>query len=51
MGFSKDQWTVTVYGQNLNNSHASTFTSSGQFIKAETPLRPATVGVRIAETF
>jgi iron complex outermembrane recepter protein len=51
VGFSKDQWTVTVYGQNLNNSHASTFTSSGQFIKAETPLRPATVGVRIAETF
>lgn len=50
-GFTKDQWSVSVIGYNLTNSHASTFTSSGQFIKAETPLRPRTVSIRIAETF
>jgi outer membrane receptor protein involved in Fe transport len=51
MGFAKDQWTVTLFGTNLLNSHVSTFTSSGQFIKAETPLRPRVIDLHIARTF
>jgi hypothetical protein len=38
-GFSKDKWTVTIYGENLTNTHASTFTNSAQFIKTEIPVR------------
>jgi iron complex outermembrane receptor protein len=51
IGFSKDKYTVTLFGNNLGNSHASTFTSSAQFIKSEVPLRPRTFGLRVGETF
>ncbi len=50
-GISKDAWDVQVYGQNLSNENASTFTSSGQFIKAELPLRPRVLGVKVALKF
>lgn len=40
VGVAKDQWTVQFTGNNLSNSDASTFTSSGGFIKSEVPLRP-----------
>jgi len=40
LGVAKDNWTVQVTGNNLSNSDASTFTSSGGFIKSEVPLRP-----------
>jgi outer membrane receptor protein involved in Fe transport len=48
---SKDKWTATLYGTNLFDNHASTFTSSAQFIKSETPLRPTVVGLKIASKF
>ncbi len=51
IGFSKDNWTVSIYGDNLTNTHASTFTSSGQFIKAEVPVRPLIYGVKIGTKF
>jgi|HubBroStandDraft_1064217.scaffolds.fasta_scaffold01466_3 iron complex outermembrane receptor protein len=44
-GVAKDTWVVTVYGENLSNSNASTFISDDQFIVAETPLRPRVIGV------
>ncbi len=50
-GFSKDAWTVSVIGENLSNSHASTFTSTDQFIVAETPLRPRVLGVSLGYKF
>ncbi|MEI8297628.1 MAG: TonB-dependent receptor [Pseudomonadota bacterium] len=50
-GVSKDAWDVQVYGQNLSNENASTFTSSGQFIKAEVPLRPRVLGIKIGMKF
>jgi iron complex outermembrane receptor protein len=34
-----------LYGENLANSHASTFTSTDQFIVEQTPLRPRVLGV------
>jgi outer membrane receptor protein involved in Fe transport len=40
VGVAKDNWTVQFTGNNLTNSDASTFTSSGGFIKSEVPLRP-----------
>lgn len=40
IGVSKDRWTVQGTGSNLGNSHASTYTSSGQFIESQVPLRP-----------
>ena len=50
-GFAKDSWDVMVYSQNLTDVQASTFTTSGQDIKAEVPLRPRIVGVKIGLKF
>jgi outer membrane receptor protein involved in Fe transport len=50
-GVSKDNWTAQVFGQNLSNSDASTFTTSAQWITAETPLRPRVLGVRFGYKF
>lgn len=48
VGFSKDKWTVTLFGDNIFNSHASTFTNSSQYIKTSTIVRPLTYGIKIA---
>jgi outer membrane receptor protein involved in Fe transport len=47
LGVAKDNWTAELFGQNLGNSNASTFTSSAQFIKSEVPLRPRVLGLKI----
>jgi outer membrane receptor protein involved in Fe transport len=44
IGLAKDAWYVTIYGENLGNSDASTFISTDQFIVAQTPLRPRIIG-------
>lgn len=51
VGVSRDNWTLQLVGTNLGNSHASTFTSTAQFIRAEVPIRPRLVAVRISATF
>ncbi len=51
VGVAKDQWTVTAYGENLGDSHASTFTSTDQFIVQETPLRPRVLGINFDYKF
>jgi len=51
LGVSKDNWHAQLFGENLLNSHASTFTSSAQFIKAEVPLRPRVFGLKIGASF
>jgi iron complex outermembrane receptor protein len=51
VGVGKDAWNVMVYGENLSNSHASTFTSTDQFIVEETPLRPRILGVSFGYKF
>jgi iron complex outermembrane recepter protein len=48
IGFSRDNWTVTLFGDNLFNSHASTFTNSSQYIKTSTIVRPRTYGIKIS---
>jgi outer membrane receptor protein involved in Fe transport len=51
IGVSKDNWTLQLVGQNLTDSHASTFTSTAQFIKSEVPLRPRQLSLRITSSF
>jgi iron complex outermembrane receptor protein len=45
VGIAKDAWNATLFAENLANSHASTFTSTDQFIVEQTPLRPRVIGV------
>ena len=47
LGIEKDKWQLEFFAENLGNSHASTFTSSAQWIKSEVPLRPRTFGVKL----
>jgi hypothetical protein len=51
VGLSKDQWTISAYGKNLSNSNAAVFTSTDQFIVAQTPLRPRILGVKFGYSF
>jgi outer membrane receptor protein involved in Fe transport len=45
LGVDRGPWTVSVFGENLSNSNASTFVSTDQFIVAQTPLRPRVIGL------
>jgi outer membrane receptor protein involved in Fe transport len=51
IGVTKDKWFAEVYATNLTDSHASTFTSSAQFIKSEVPLRPRVVMLKLGAHF
>ncbi len=51
IGVAHDNWSASIFGQNLTNSNASTFTSSAQFIKSETVLRPLTYGIKLTYDF
>ncbi|MBS0393160.1 MAG: TonB-dependent receptor [Proteobacteria bacterium] len=51
LGVAKDNWVLTLYGENLANSNASTFVSTDQFIVAQTPLRPRVIGVSWSYTY
>ena len=51
IGISLDKWYAQLYGTNLTNSHASTFTSSAQFIKSEVPLRPRVIGLKVGYNY
>src|SRR5665213_375437 len=50
-GVAKDNWTVTLYGQNLSNSDASTYTSTAQYIVQQIPLRPRVLGLKLDYRF
>jgi iron complex outermembrane recepter protein len=47
IGVAKDQWTVTLFGENLADRNVSLFTSTGQFVLTETPNRPRVLGVTV----
>jgi iron complex outermembrane receptor protein len=51
IGIAKNNWHAELFGTNLTNSQASTFTTSAQYIKAETPLRPLVVGLKVGASF
>jgi outer membrane receptor protein involved in Fe transport len=50
-GVAKDAWNAHVYVQNLSNSNASLFTNTGQFVVAQTVLRPRVIGVNFGYKF
>lgn len=50
-GVTKDNWFAEVYGSNLTDSHASTFTSSAQFIRSQVPLRPTVIMIKFGAKF
>ncbi len=51
MGVAKDAWNAHLYIQNLSNSNASLFTNTGQFVVAETVVRPRVIGVKFGYKF
>jgi outer membrane receptor protein involved in Fe transport len=51
IGVAKDKWYAEVYATNLNNSNASVFTSSAQFIKSEVPIRPRVIMLKVGASF
>jgi hypothetical protein len=51
LGVAKDYWTVQLQGHNLSNAYGPTNISSGQFIKAEIPLRPRVISVLVGYRF
>jgi outer membrane receptor protein involved in Fe transport len=50
-GVAKDAWNAHVYVQNLSNSNASLFTNTGQFVVAETVVRPRVIGLKFGYKF
>jgi iron complex outermembrane recepter protein len=50
-GVAKDAWNAHLYVQNLSNSNASLFTNTGQFVVAQTVLRPRVIGLNIGYKF
>jgi iron complex outermembrane recepter protein len=50
-GIGRDAWTVEVYALNLTNENKSVFTSTTQFVPAETITRPRVLGVKVGYKF
>jgi iron complex outermembrane recepter protein len=48
---AKDNWTAQVTGSNLSNAYGPSNITSGQFIKAEVPLRPRVVMFLVSYAF
>ncbi|MGD0189163.1 MAG: TonB-dependent receptor [Rhizomicrobium sp.] len=51
LGVAKGNWEARIFGENLTDTHASTFTSSAQFIESEVPLRPRIYGLSLGYKF
>ena len=50
-GVARDAWSAEIYAQNLSNVNASVFTSTTQFVPAETITRPRVIGVKVGYKF
>ncbi len=50
-GVAKDAWSAEFFAQNLTNVLKSTFTSTNQFVLAETITRPRVLGLKIGYKF
>ena len=50
-GIAKDAWTAELFAQNLANSNAAVFTSTTQFVPAQTIVRPRTLGLKFGFKF
>ena len=50
-GVARDAWSAEIYAHNLSNVNASVFTSTTQFVPAETITRPQVIGIKIGYKF
>ena len=50
-GVAKGPWSAELVGSNLTDINKSIFTSAAQFVRAEVPQRPRTLGLRIGYKF
>lgn len=48
IGVSKDQWSLTIYGENLGDKRPQLFTSANDGEKRVTTSRPRTIGMRVS---
>ncbi|HEY6926820.1 MAG TPA: TonB-dependent receptor [Steroidobacteraceae bacterium] len=51
IGAAKDAWSAEFFAQNLTNVLKSTFTSTNQFVVAESITRPRVLGIKIGYRF
>ncbi|HEX5651093.1 MAG TPA: TonB-dependent receptor [Steroidobacteraceae bacterium] len=51
VGVSRDAWNAELYVTNLTDEDKSVYTSATQFIIAEVPMRPQTIGLRFGYSF
>jgi outer membrane receptor protein involved in Fe transport len=51
VGITKDAWNAELYAVNVSNEDASMFSTAAQFILAEVPIRPRTIGLRFGYQF
>jgi iron complex outermembrane recepter protein len=51
LGVSKDNWTAQIMGTNLSDEYGPSNVTSGQFIKAEIPLRPRVLSFLMSYRF
>jgi hypothetical protein len=51
IGVSRDAWTAQLFAQNVGNVIKSTYTSTNQFVVAESITRPRVVGLEIGYKF
>jgi iron complex outermembrane recepter protein len=50
-GIAKDAWTAQLYGDNLSNTRGVLSSSYSQYVKADTIIRPRTIGLRLGYKF
>ena len=51
VGVGKDAWNAELYVVNLTDEDKSLYTTASQFIIAEVPIRPQTIGIRFGYSF
>lgn len=51
VGFTKDNWGAEFYATNVTDENKSVYSTSAQFILAEVPMRPRTLGLRFIYNF
>jgi outer membrane receptor protein involved in Fe transport len=51
VGVAKGGWSAQVFAENLTNVNTSLFTSGGQMILTELPIRPRVLGIKVSYKF
>jgi iron complex outermembrane recepter protein len=51
LGMNKDNWSASLYGQNITDTRGITFISQSEAIETETVIRPRILGLRVGYKF